>query len=148
MLSPATTTLIKATVPALQQYGEQITRHFYATMLADYPELKAYFNQAHQASGTQARALSNAVIAYAMHIDRLAALKDALPVIVQKHAALDIRPEHYPIVGTCLLRAIKHVLGDAATDPVIDAWAQAYQQLARRVRQRIGATQRLAVDGQ
>lgn len=130
MLSPATIALIKATVPALQQYGEQITGQFYATMLADYPELRAYFNQAHQASGTQARALSNAVIAYAMHIDRLEALKDALPVIVQKHAALDIRPEHYPIVGTCLLRAIKQVLGEAATETILDAWAQAYQQLA------------------
>ncbi len=130
MLSPETTALIKATVPALQQHGEQITRHFYATMLSDYPQLKAYFNQAHQASGTQARALANAVIAYAVHIDRLEALKDALPVIIQKHAALDIRPEHYPIVGACLLRAIKHVLGDAATDAIIDAWAQAYQQLA------------------
>jgi nitric oxide dioxygenase len=99
-------------------------------MLSEYPELKAYFNQSHQAAGTQARALANAVIAYAIHIDRLEALKDALPVIVQKHAALDIRPEHYPIVGACLLRAIKHVLGDAATDAIIDAWAQAYQQLA------------------
>lgn len=130
MLSPATIALIKATVPVLQQYGEQITTHFYATLFRDYPEVKAYFNQAHQAKGTQPRALADAVLAYAANIDRLEALKDALPVIVQKHAALDIRPEHYPIVGACLLRAIKEVLGEAATDEIIDAWAQAYQQLA------------------
>jgi nitric oxide dioxygenase len=130
MLSPQTIAIVKATVPVLQQYGEQITMHFYATMFRDYPAVKAYFNQAHQAAGTQPRALANSVLAYAAHIDRLEALAGALPAIIQKHVSLDIRPEHYPIVGACLLRAIKEVLGDGATDEVINAWAEAYQQLA------------------
>lgn len=130
MLSAQTIATVKATVPALQQHGEAITRHFYATMLDEHPELQAYFNKAHQAQGSQARALANAVLAYGMHIDRLDALRDALPVIVQKHAALDVRPEHYPVVGACLLQAIKSVLGPAATDEIIAAWGEAYQQLA------------------
>ena len=41
-----------------------------------------------------------------------------------------IQPEHYPIVGKHLLVAIKDVLGDAATDEVIAAWAEAYGLLA------------------
>jgi len=130
MLSAQTIAIVKATVPVLEQYGEQITSHFYGIMLRDYPQVRGYFNQTHQAAGTQARALANGVLAYATNIDRLEALKDALPVIVQKHAALDIRPEHYPIVGTCLLQAIREVLGEAATDDIINAWAEAYQQLA------------------
>jgi len=130
MLSEKTIAIIKATVPALQSHGEAITRHFYQIMFRDYPAVKAFFNQAHQAQGTQARALANSVLAYAANIDRLEALKDALPVIIQKHVSLDIRPEHYPIVGTCLLQAIREVLGEAATDEIIDAWAEAYGQLA------------------
>lgn len=130
MLSAQTISIVKATVPVLQQYGEKITTHFYATMFRDYPAVKAYFNQAHQAAGTQPRALANSVLAYAANIDRLEALSGALPAIIQKHVSLDIRPEHYPIVGTCLLAAIKDVLGAAATDDIINAWAEAYQQLA------------------
>src|SRR5690554_5915347 len=130
MLSAQTTAIIKATVPALQSHGEAITKHFYNIMFRDYPAVKAYFNQAHQAQGTQPRALANSVLAYAANIDRLEALKDALPVIIQKHVSLDIRPEHYPIVGTCLLQAIREVLGEAATDDIINAWAEAYGQLA------------------
>jgi nitric oxide dioxygenase len=130
MLSPDTIATVKATVPVLQQHGEQITTHFYKIMFRDYPATKAYFNQAHQAAGSQPRALAGAILAYAAHIDRLEALKDALPLIIQKHVSLDIRPEHYPIVGTCLLRAIREVLGEAATDNIIDAWGQAYGQLA------------------
>lgn len=42
-----------------------------------------------------------------------------------------MQKEHYPIVGACLLRAIREVLGaEVATDTVIAAWGAAYQQLA------------------
>jgi nitric oxide dioxygenase len=41
-----------------------------------------------------------------------------------------VRPEQYPIVGEHLLAAIKAVLGDAATEDIISAWAQAYGNLA------------------
>jgi nitric oxide dioxygenase len=130
MLSAQTIATVQATVPALQVHGEAITRHFYQVMFRDHPEVKAFFNEAHQGSGTQAKALAGAVLAYAAHIDRLHEIAGALPRIVQKHAALGVLPEHYPIVGSCLLRAIKEVLGDAATDEIIAAWGEAYQALA------------------
>jgi len=130
MFTPKTISLIQATVPVLQQHGEAITRHFYELMFREHPEVKAFFNEAHQARGTQARALAGAVLAYAAHIDRLDEIADALPRIIHKHAALGVLPEHYPIVGACLLRAIKEVLGEAATDEIIAAWGEAYQALA------------------
>lgn len=130
MFSAQTIALIKATVPVLQQHGEAITTHFYQLMLREHPELKAFFNEAHQAHGTQARALAGAVLAYAANIDRLEALAGALPRIIQKHVSLGVEAQHYPIVGQCLLRAIKEVLGDAATDDIIAAWGEAYTALA------------------
>ncbi|MDY0749062.1 NO-inducible flavohemoprotein [Paucibacter sp. R3-3] len=131
MFSATTIALVKATVPVLKERGETITSHFYALMLCDYPELKAFFNEAHQASGNQARALAGAVLAYASHIDQLDALAPALPRIVQKHVALGVQPEHYPVVGRCLLQAIREVLGTAATDEIIAAWGEAYAGLAK-----------------
>jgi nitric oxide dioxygenase len=131
MFSPQTVQLIQATVPLLKSRGEEITQHFYRTMLSEHPELKAFFNEAHQVQGTQARALAGAVLAYASHIDRLEALAPALPRIVQKHVSLGVQPEHYPIVGSCLLRAIREVLGELASDEIIAAWAEAYGALAQ-----------------
>ena len=131
MLTQDQRELITATVPLLETGGEALTRHFYQTMLGDYPEVRPLFNQTHQASGAQARALANAVLMYARHINRLEALGPLVAQIVNKHVALQVQPEHYPIVGTCLLQAIREVLGEAvATDAVIAAWAAAYQQLA------------------
>ena len=131
MLTPAQTALIKATVPLLESGGEALTRHFYELMLGEYPEVRVLFNQAHQASGGQQRALANAVLMYARHIDKLEALGPLVGQIVNKHVSLQILPEHYPIVGSCLLRAIREVLGaEIATDAVIEAWGVAYGQLA------------------
>ena len=131
MLTADQTTIIKATVPILETGGETLIAHFYKTMLDEYPQVRPLFNQAHQASGAQPRALANGVLIYARNIDRLQELGPLAAQIVNKHVALQVLPEHYPIVGGCLLRAIREVLGpDIATDAVIDAWAAAYQQLA------------------
>lgn len=131
MLSQQHRDIIKATVPLLETGGEALTKHFYGIMLNEFPQVRPLFNQAHQASGDQPRALANGVLMYAKHIDRLDALGPLVGQIVHKHVSLQVLPEHYPIVGTCLLRAIREVLGaEIATDAVIDAWAAAYGQLA------------------
>src|SRR5690606_19785803 len=60
-------------------------------------------------------------------------LEAILPAVVQianKHVSLGVKAEHYPIVGEYLLKAIKEVLGDAATDEIINAWAEAYGVIA------------------
>lgn len=123
--------IVKRTIPMLREHGETLTRHFYARLFAHHPEVRRYFNPAHQRSGGQQRALAAAILAYAQHIDDPAALADAIEVIAQKHASLTIQPEHYPIVGEHLLASIREVLGGAATDEVLDAWAAAYGELAR-----------------
>lgn len=131
MLCPDQRALITATVPLLESGGEALTTHFYKMMLDEHPEVRPLFNQAHQASGEQPRALANGVLMYAKHIDRLDQLGGLVSQVINKHVALQVLPEHYPIVGSCLLRAIREVLGEEiATDEVIDAWAAAYGQLA------------------
>ncbi|WPP00931.1 NO-inducible flavohemoprotein [Pseudomonas sp. HR96] len=131
MLTTEQRAIITATVPLLETGGETLTTHFYRTLLADHPEVRPLFNQAHQADGTQPRALANGVLMYARNIDRLENLGPLAGQIINKHVALQILPEHYPIVGRCLLQAIGEVLGaEIATDAVIDAWAAAYGQLA------------------
>ncbi|KGE67619.1 MULTISPECIES: NO-inducible flavohemoprotein [Pseudomonas] len=131
MITSQQRALVKATVPLLETGGEALTRHFYAMMLSEYPEVRPLFNQAHQASGDQQRALANGILMYAKHLDHLEALGPLAGKIVNKHVSLQILPEHYPIVGTCLLRAIREVLGaDIATDEVLEAWGVAYGILA------------------
>ena len=143
MLYATTRDIVTQTVPVLEAGGEALTRHFYNYMLSHYPEVRPLFNQANQASGTQPRALASAILNYAKHINRLEALGPLVGQIVSKHVSLQILPEHYPIVGTCLLQAIRDVLGEAATDDIINAWAEAYQFLADLL---IGAEEKVYAD--
>lgn len=130
MLTNDQLAIINATVPAVGAHAREITDCFYPLMFDRYPEVKAFFNETHQAQGAQRQALANAVVAYAKNIERLEVLGDAVSLIAQKHCSLGVQPEHYPIVGECLLAAIAEVLGDAVTAEVADAWGAAYQQLA------------------
>lgn len=130
-LSKEDTDIIKATVPLLETGGEALTKHFYGVMLTEYPAVVPFFNKKHQASGDQPRALAHAVLMYAKNIDKLGNLGPLVNQIIHKHVALDINPDHYSVVGACLLRAIREVLGaEIATDAVITAWGNAYGQLA------------------
>ena len=130
MLNSSTIATIKATVPALKVHAEDITKHFYPLLFAQHPDVVPYFNQANQGNGTQPKALANAVLAYGANIDELGNLSEAVSVIVQKHCSLGILPAQYDAVGSCLLQAIATVLGDSATDEIINAWGEAYGQLA------------------
>ncbi|MEI3599371.1 MULTISPECIES: NO-inducible flavohemoprotein [unclassified Oceanobacillus] len=129
-LTEETRNIIKATVPVLEEHGEQITTRFYQLMFENHPELKNIFNQTNQRHGDQPRALANTVYAAAANIDNLEAILPTVVSIAHKHKSLNIKPEHYPIVGKYLLLGIKDVLGDAATDEIIDAWEKAYGVIA------------------
>src|SRR4030095_14820345 len=130
MLTATTIAVVKSTAPALAQHGYTIIQRFYERLFQAHPELKNLFNMRHQERGEQQRALAGAVLAYATHIDTLPALTSAVERITHKHATLNVQADQYPVVGENLLAAIKEVLGDAATDDILRAWAEAYQELA------------------
>ncbi|WP_397443492.1 MULTISPECIES: NO-inducible flavohemoprotein [unclassified Planococcus (in: firmicutes)] len=130
MLSNETRSIIKSTVPVLEDHGVAITTAFYRNLFEAHPELLNIFNHANQAQGRQQTALAKAVYAAAVHIDDLAEIMPAIIQIAHKHVSLGVKPEHYPVVGEYLLKAMKEVLGDAATDEIITAWAEAYGVIA------------------
>lgn len=131
MVSEQTRTIVKATVPVLEEHGTAITSVFYKNMLTDHKELLNIFNKTNQTRGLQPTALATTVLAAAKNIDDLSVLAPHVVQIGHKHRALQVKPEHYPIVGQYLLGAIKEVLGDAATDEILDAWKEAYGAIAQ-----------------
>ena len=130
MASPKTLEIVKATVPVLEEHGTAITTVFYKNMFNQHPELLDIFNETNQKLGRQQTALAMTVLAAAKHLDKLAVLLPQVTQISHKHRALQILPEHYPIVGHHLIGAIKEVLGEAANDDIIDAWTEAYDEIA------------------
>lgn len=128
--------IIRSTVPVLAQHGVALTKLFYSQVFAAVPSLKNIFNQAHQATDMQPKALAAAVYAYAANIDDLRPILPAVRLMAHRHVSLSVLPEHYPIVGKHLLAALDQLLTSAGfpadkVAAIISAWATAYGQLAR-----------------
>lgn len=130
MLDQKTIDIVKSTVPVLKEHGLTITKTFYKNMFKNNPEVRPLFNMDRQESGKQPHALAMTILAAAENIDNLQVLLPAVKKIGVAHCNKMIKEEHYPIVGENLLATLKEVLGDAATDEVIDAWGQAYNEIA------------------
>lgn len=125
------TKIVKATIPILQDHGEELASTFYRTMIHDHPKLNNYFNTANQANGRQPRALTSVILHFAKNISDIGEIIPKLERVCQKHCSLGIHPDHYEIVGKYLLQTFGVILGEAMTPQVHDAWTRAYWTLAR-----------------
>ena len=74
MLSENTISIIKTITPLVAANAETITRRFYQIMFEGDPQVKTFFNMAHQESGQQPKALAEAVCAYFANIENLGVL--------------------------------------------------------------------------
>ena len=129
-VSPEAMAIVKATAPALEKHGVDITTAMYRRLFENR-EIEAMFDRAAQRSGEQPRRLAGAILAYARNIDRLDNLGSAVDRMVARHVETGVEPEHYPHVAAALLPAIRDVLGSGvATDEVLTAWGEAYWMLA------------------
>ncbi len=71
-----------------------------------------------------------AVLAAADNIDDLSPIVPVIMPVVYKHCALQVQPEHYPIVGENLIWAIQEVTGLTDDSEIIQTWIKAYQAIA------------------
>ncbi|MET9645886.1 globin domain-containing protein [Streptomyces syringium] len=133
MLSPKSTEIVRATLPAVGGAIGEITPLFYDKLFAAHPELlRDLFNRGNQANGSQRQALAGAIAAFAgALVEHPGVRPDAmLSRIAHKHASLGITPDQYPLVQKHLFAAIAEVLGDAVTAEVAAAWDEVYWLMA------------------
>ena len=128
-LSSETMAIVKSTAPALREHGLAITTRMYERLFVN-EEVKQMFDEAAQKSGEQPKKLAAAILAYAENIDRLNSLAPAVQRMAARHVETHVKPEHYPLVAEALLAAISDILGDMATDEILEAWGEAYWALA------------------
>ncbi|RLV92404.1 Flavohemoprotein [Spathaspora sp. JA1] len=131
-LTPEQIKIILSTVPILEQAGETLTQKFYQRMIGNYDEVKPFFNETDQKLLRQPKILAFALLNYAKNIEDLAPLTAFVKQIVAKHVGLQVKAEHYPIVGTCLIETMIELLpAEVANDQFIEAWSTAYGNLAK-----------------
>ncbi len=126
--------IVKATTPVVKEHGTKITQRMYEIAFEERPDMRKFFENTWMkdvdSGRKQAGKLAQSVYAYASHIDELDKLTQAVEQIAHAHVDSKVIPETYPVIGECLIAAMKDVLGDTATPEIIEAWTEAYQVLA------------------
>lgn len=129
-LDPQTIETVKKTAPIIKDHVQEIGKTFYGILFSRHPELYNVFNQSNQERGLQQEALAYGVYLAGMHIDNFEPIQPMITRVAEKHRALNVKPEQYPVVGAALIDAIKKVLGNTATEDIVTAWEKAYQYIA------------------
>ena len=99
MLDSHTKEIVKSTIPALKQYGEDITKVFYRELFSRYPQVQGMFDMEKQKNGKQPKALAMAILNAAINIDDLEKIRRSVESIGKTHVSLNVLPEHYPLSG-------------------------------------------------
>jgi nitric oxide dioxygenase len=134
MLSPASLSIVRETLPAVGAAIPEITTLFYDKLFADHPALLSdLFNRGNQATGAQQQALAGSIARFATVMVNDPGQEPAalLGRVAHKHASLGVTADQYEIVHTYLFAAIADVLGAAVTPEVAAAWDEVYWLMAR-----------------
>lgn len=109
--------------------GSEFTGEFYALLLADYPEVQPLFANTHMEK--QGKQLFQSLVFTVNHLRQPDALSSALKGLGTRHVQYGVLPQHYPMVGSSLLKTFAASLGAAWTADVQQAWTEAYGVVAQ-----------------
>lgn len=104
-----------------------VTKQFYIILFQDYPQLSTYFNNTNQLTGLQADSLASFIEHWLQDINLEQTFIDK---IAHKHASLNIKPEHYPLIGKTLIKVIDSVL--QLTSAEKEQLGNAYDELSNK----------------
>src|SRR5437660_327851 len=122
--------LIKKSLVLVEPVADKVAAHFYALLFLDRPHIRDMFPPM---MDTQRARLFTALTQIVQDIDRPEALDTFLGALGRDHRKFDVQPEHYGLVGACLVAALKRFAGEDWTDEIERAWLSAYEYIAGRM---------------
>jgi hemoglobin-like flavoprotein len=117
--------LLESSFLQIKAQETEFMAHFYKTLFADYPEVKPLFANTHM--GKQAKQLFKSLVLVVENLRNPEVLSNALQGLGTRHIKYGVLPEHYPMVGSTLLKTFSIYLGSAWTPNTEQAWIEAYR---------------------
>lgn len=121
------TALVERTFEHARRIGPHFAATFYNELFLMDPAVRRKFTGDMVRQGEQLMAFLAYIVA------GLRAPETILPAVRDlgvRHAGYGVEARHYPIVGTALVRTLRHELGHEFTPEARAAWTAAYKMLA------------------
>jgi hemoglobin-like flavoprotein len=116
--------LLESSFSQIKDQEKGFTTHFYQILFADSPAVKPLFADTHMEK--QARQLFKSLVFVVDNLRCPGVLSDSLKGLGTRHVRYGVLPEHYPMVGSALLKALSICLENAWTTTTEQAWSEAY----------------------
>ena len=122
------TSLLRESWALVGADSDKVALQFYGMLFSRYPAVRALFPPA---MDTQRDRLLNALTYVVLNLDNdPAQVTGYLRELARDHRKFDVRPEHYPAVGRCLVAALRANAGGAWKPEYTEAWLAAYDLIA------------------
>lgn len=128
-LSPNAAKIVRMSARAFGAFGREIAEATFARLAAD-PEAGAVISPATMHRARHPDQFGGEMMALAANMDRIEQVSAVLDRIARRHLKDGFKPEYYGHVQKALLPAIRDVLGEGASDQLLDAWREALDYLA------------------
>jgi hemoglobin-like flavoprotein len=116
--------LLESSFAQIKDRQAEFTEFFYTNLLNNYPEVKPLFNNIHM--DKQQEKLFQSLVITVDSLRTPDVLTGALKGLGTRHVKYGVLPEHYPMVGSSLLKTFAFCLQDAWTPNTEQAWIEAY----------------------
>lgn len=116
--------LLEQSFELVKGRGSEFSEQFYANLFLDYPTVKPLFDNTHMAE--QGKKLFASLLLVVDALRKPEVLESALQGLGTRHVKYGVLPEHYPMVGSSLLKTFESALGSDWTVDVKNAWVNAY----------------------
>ncbi|KAM3099695.1 globin family protein [Phormidesmis sp. 146-12] len=121
--------LLESSFAQIKANSSEVTKQFYTVLFTDYPEIQPLFANTNMEK--QRKQLFQSLVFTVNNLGKPDVLSDTLKSLGTRHAWYGVLPQHYPMVGSSLLKAFEISLGTAWTSDVQQAWIEAYGVVAQ-----------------
>ena len=121
---PLNVELLESSFSQIKERKTEFTTCFYTNLFTDYPEVKPLFTKIHMEE--QQKKLFKSLVLTVESLRKPDVLASALKGLGSRHVQYGVLPEHYPMVGSTLLKTFSICLQEAWTPNTKQAWIDAY----------------------
>jgi len=119
--------LIRTSFRAVSWASQSAADRFYAILFEEAPQTRELFVNDLEQQGAQLMSKLSLIVSEIQDIEGLLPVLEDLAL---RHVAYGVKPEHYPLVGSALLRMLEEFLGEDFTPEIRNAWTKAYSELS------------------
>ncbi len=127
MSTPFDPRLIKESFALVEGEADKLASHFYALLFLEDPALRDLFPPMMDAHRDR---LITALITLVHRADDSEALHEYVRQLGRDHRRFGVRPEHYGVIGQCLLATLRRFAGRRWTAEMDGCWCAAFQRVA------------------